>query len=160
SVRLHYQLTRLSNNITPFFADRLNVSGLAGITGNDQDPVNWGPPRLIFSSGFAGLTSAQSADNRSMAHVWGAEALHSIGRHAVTFGGDLHWQRWDVVSQQDPRGTFAFTGAASGSDLADFLLGLPHTSSIAVGNADKGFRAPGLDGYITDDWRVSPVLTV
>ena len=34
-----------------------------------------------------------------------------------------------------------FTGAATGSDFADFLLGIPHTSSIAFGNADKRLRA-------------------
>jgi hypothetical protein len=160
SLRLRYQITRLSNTVTPFFADRANVSGAAGIAGNNQDPVNWGPPRLIFSSGLAGLSTAQSLDNRHRTQAWGAEVLHGMGRHSVTFGGDVRDERWDIVSQQDARGTFAFTGAATGSDLADFLLGLPHTSSIAYGNADKFFRAPALDAYVTDDWRVNPILTV
>ena len=40
------------------------------------------------------------------------------------------------------------------------MLGLPHSSSIAFGNADKIFTAPAYDAYVTDDWRVSPVLTV
>ena len=64
----------------------------------------------------------------------------------------------DVLSQQDARGTFSFTGAATGSDLADFLLGIPATSSIAFGNADKGLRASNADAYINDDWRVTPTL--
>lgn len=160
SARLRYQLTRLSNTVTPFFANRTNVSGAAGIVGNNQDPINWGPPRLIFSSGIAGLSSGQSLDQRTLTQAWGAEALHGRGRHSITFGGDVRRQRWDVVSQQDARGTLAFTGAATGSDLADFLLGVPHTSSIAYGNADKYFRAPAYDAYITDDWRVNPVLTL
>jgi hypothetical protein len=160
SARLRYQLTRLSNTVAPFFANRANVSGAAGIGGNNQDPINWGPPRLIFSSGTAGLSSAQSLHNRTLTQAWGAEGLHGRGRHSITFGGDVRRQQWDVVSQQDARGTFAFTGAATGSDLADFLLGLPHTSSIAYGNADKYFRAPAYDAYITDDWRVNPVLTI
>src|SRR5207302_481070 len=63
-------------------------------------------------------------------------------------------------SQQDPRGAFTFTGAATGSDFAGFLLGIPDTSSIAFGNADKYFRASAFDAYITDDWRISPALTV
>ncbi len=40
------------------------------------------------------------------------------------------------------------------------MLGLPHSSSIAFGNADKDFLAPAYDAYVTDDWRVSPILTV
>jgi hypothetical protein len=160
SVRFRYQFTRLTTEVTPYFADRTNVSGEAGIGGNNQDPINWGPPRLIFSSGVAGLGTAQAALNRSQMHAWGAESLWSRGRHNITVGGDVRRQHWDLFSQQDARGTFAFTGADTGSDLADFLLGVPHTSSIAFGNPDKYLRAPAYDAYVTDDWRVSSVLTV
>jgi hypothetical protein len=68
--------------------------------------------------------------------------------------------RYDVVSQQNARGTFGFTGAATGSDLADFLLGLPQTSAIAFGNADKRLRGNGLEGFLQDDWRASASLTL
>ena len=47
-----------------------------------------------------------------------------------------------------------------GNDFADFLLGVPDTSAIAFGNADKYFRAASYDAYFTDDWRVSPGLTI
>src|SRR5262249_5634301 len=66
----------------------------------------------------------------------------------------------DIRSQQDPRGSFVFTGGITGLDLADFLLGLPSTSAIATGNADKFFRGWQHSAYLADDWRVSPVLTV
>ncbi len=66
----------------------------------------------------------------------------------------------DIESQQNPRGAFSFTGAVTGSDFADFLLGVPTTSSIAFGNADKNLRAYSSDAYITDDWRFSPTLTM
>ncbi len=160
SLRLRYQFTGLTTTMTPYFANRTNVSGEAAIGGNNQDPINWGPPNLIFSSGIAGLISPESARNRNLTNAIGAESLRSHGRHNITFGGDLRHQQWNVQSQQDARGTFSFSGGATGSDLADFLLGIPHTSSIAFGNADKYFRAPAYDAYITDDWRVSPVLTV
>ena len=160
SLRLRYQFTRLTNTVTPYFANRTNVSGEAGIAGNGQDPIDWGPPRLLFSSGIAGLGSAQAASNRNSTHGVGAEILSSRGRHNLTVGGDVRRQRWSILSQQDARGTFAFSGNASGSDLADFVLGLPHSSSIAFGNADKEFAAPAYDAYIADDWRVSPILTV
>ena len=60
--------------------------------------------------------------------------------HNLTIGGYLRRHAVDILSQQNPRGTFAFTGAATGSDFADFLLGIPSTSSIAFGNADKYLR--------------------
>ena len=160
SLRFRYQFTRLANGVTPYFANRINVSGEAGIAGNDQDPINWGAPRLLFSSGIAGLGGAQAADNHNSTHGWGAEILSSRGRHNITFGGDVRRQRWTILAQQDARGTFGFSGGATGLDFADFILGLPHSSSIAFGNADKDFTAPAYDAYVTDDWRVSPILTV
>jgi carboxypeptidase family protein len=160
SLRLRYQFTPLATEARPYFAGRTNVSAAAGIRGNNQDAENWGPPRLIFSSGVTGLDTAQSASNDTRTHAWGVEALLGRGRHTITLGGDVRRQQWSILSQQDPRGTFSFTGAATGSDLADFLLGIPHSSSIAFGNADKDLSAPGYDAYVTDDWRISPVLTV
>ena len=48
--------------MTPAFANVANVSGLAGIQGNNQSPVNWGPPALAFTS-IAGLSTGQYAAN-------------------------------------------------------------------------------------------------
>src|SRR5437763_505639 len=140
-------------------ANRTNVSGDAGITGNAQEPVTWGPPNLIFTS-VEGLADGRYTFNRTQTHAWNGESLLSRGRHSITAGGDVRNQHLDVLSQQDPRGSFSFTGASTGSDLADFLLGIPRTSSIAFGNADKFLRAWTYDGYINDDWRVSPSFTM
>jgi hypothetical protein len=159
SLRTRYQYTGLSTNVTPNFANRVNVSGVAGILGNNQEPVNWGPPNLLFSSGVAGVSSAQYASNSDSTHDWMIEGQSNRGRHNLTFGGDVKIRRLDVFSQQDARGTFGFNGAATGSDLADFMLGLPHTSAIAFGNADKNLRGVAPDAYVTDDWRVSPTFT-
>jgi hypothetical protein len=158
--RLRYQFNRLTSEVTPHFANRTNVSGDAQIGGNNQEPVNWGPPRVTFSSGVESLVDAQYAFTRSQTHAANAETLWGHGRHNTVFGGDVRWQQLDVRAQQDARGAFTFTGAATGSDLADFLLGVPHASSIAFGNADKYLLAPSYDAYVTDDWRFGPGLTL
>lgn len=170
SMNLGYRFSRLSTRVTPFWQGRENVSGIAGITGNNQDPENWGPPTLNFSSGLAALTDAQSSFDRNMTNAWSYAMLWNRGAHNITFGGDFRRQQFNYLSQQDPRGTFTFTGAATqgtengtplgGSDLADFVLGTPDTSSIAYGNADKYFRQSVYDVYFTDDWRLTPQLTV
>jgi hypothetical protein len=159
SLRGRYQFTRLTTQATPYFANRTNVSGDAGIAGNAQDPVNWGPPSLIFTS-VEGLADGKYTFNRNLSHAGNVESLLSRGRHSLTLGGDVRIQHFDVLSQQDPRGSFAFTGATTGSDFADFLLGIPHTSSIAFGNADKFLRASSYDAYVNDDWRASPSFTM
>ncbi|HEY6509354.1 MAG TPA: hypothetical protein VIY56_15145, partial [Vicinamibacterales bacterium] len=159
-LRARYQSTRVSSNVTPYFANRINVSGEAGITGNDQDPTNWGPPALSFASGTAGLSTAIYARNITWTNGGTAELLRTRGRHNMTFGAGARAVHLNVQSQQDPRGGFSFTGGASGADLGDFLLGLPASSTIAFGNADKRLRQWVGEAFVNDDWRVSAALTL
>jgi hypothetical protein len=156
-----YRFSRLRTETIPNFANRVNISGDAGITGNNQDPVNWGPPTLVFSSGIAPLTDGLSADNRNETNGASASVSWNHGRHNVMLGGDFRRQEFNYLSQQNPRGTFTFTGIATGvSDFADFLHGIPDTSAVAFGNADKYFRQSVYDAYLTDDWRIRPDLTI
>jgi hypothetical protein len=159
TLRARYQYTRTATQSLPYFSNRVNVSGGAGITGNDQDPLNWGPTTLTFASDLAGLTDGRYSSTIDRTHLWAGEIARFRGSHSVTAGGEIRRQANDVVGQPDPRGSFGFTGAASGVDFADFLLGLPQTSSIAFGNPDKHFRGGSYAAFLTDDWRIKPSLT-
>jgi hypothetical protein len=172
SIHLKYEFSRLSTNVTPYFANLTNISGNAGISGNDQTPANWGPPNLIFSSGIAGLSEPAFARNANQTQAFTYDSLWNRGRHAISFGVDVRRQQFDIVSQQNARGAFAFTGAATqeyvdgspvagtGSDLADFILGIPDTVAISFGNADKYLRGWVDDAFVEDDWRVKSGLTI
>ena len=87
---------------------------------------------------------------------FGIDSLLSRQAQHFSRAVDFRKQDYNDFFQQNPRGGFTFTGAetagpagaaASGSDLADFLIGVPDTSSIAYGNADKYFREPVYDVY-------------
>jgi trimeric autotransporter adhesin len=155
-----YHFSRLRTQVSPEFENRVDIEGEAGITGVSQAPTDWGPPAISFSSGIAALSDAQSSNNRNRTDGFSASAGVYRGRHNITVGGDVRWQQYNDFFQQDPRGSFNFTGAATGSDLADFLIGVPEASSIAFGNADKYFRQTVYDAYVSDDWRVLPILTI
>ena len=174
-VLLGYHLTRLRTEVRPEFAGHTNVSGNAGIGGNDRDATDWGPPGLTFSSGITGLGDANSAFNRNRTDQLSVDVKTNLRRHNFDYGGDFRREEFNEYGQQDPRGTFEFTGAATqaggssasggastntGSDLADFLLGIPDTSAISFGNPDKYFRQSVYDLYFTDDWRLLPQLTI
>jgi hypothetical protein len=154
------QFSRFSLRTRPHFSERRNVSGDAGITGNNQEPVNWGPPNLSFSSGMAGLSDAQRAVTRNQTIGVSGYLFLTRGSHNIGAGAGFRRQQFNSFAQQDPRGTFTFTGAAAGNDFAGFLLGIPDTSSIAFGNADKYFRASSYDVFVNDDWRFHPSLTI
>ncbi|MBL8229515.1 MAG: TonB-dependent receptor, partial [Bryobacterales bacterium] len=159
-VNIGLQYSRFANNTTPYFANRRNVAAEAGIQGNNQDPVNWGPPALLFASGIHPLTQPQYARNRNQTVGLSVDTYKNLGRHNLTGGMNYRRQQFNVFSQQDPRGTFAFTGLTTGADFASFLLGLPDTSSIAFGNADKYLRSRITELFVNDDWRVNPALTI
>ena len=157
---LGFQFSRQSVRTTPFFSNRENIAGVAGITGNNRDPINWGPPNLNFASGIQALSDATPSFTRNQTSAVSFGGLWNRGRHNLQFGADFRRQEFNLTSQQDPRGTFGFTGNAAGYDFAGFLLGIPDTSSIAFGNADKYFRVSNYDAYLIDDWRMAPNLTV
>jgi hypothetical protein len=106
--------------------------------------------------------------NRTQNHTFGYSGFWSHGRHNLQFGADYRHTLLNFLSQDNPRGTFGFTGdvtrsggdQATGYDFADFLLGTPQTSQIAFGNADKYFRASYYDAFVNDDWRVNGALTL
>ncbi|MBL8215342.1 MAG: TonB-dependent receptor [Bryobacterales bacterium] len=149
-----FELSRLRNRVTPWFSNRRNVSGEAGIIGNNQEAINWGPPAVQFADGITVLSQPQASLNRNQTASLSADMFLSRGRHNVTYGYTHRRQQFNVVGQQDARGSMVF------SSLGSFLLGLPDTSSIAFGNADKYLRGTTHEAFVSDDWRVNPGLTI
>jgi hypothetical protein len=159
NLNINVQYSRFAVRSVPYFADRFNVSGAAGITGNNQEPGNWGPPTLSFASGIQSLSDGLRAINRNQTVGFSPTLMWIRRPHNITMGMDYRRQQFNALSQQNPRGTFAFTGGP-GQDFTSFLLGIPDASSIAFGNADKYFRSAMWDAYFTDDWRIGPSLTI
>jgi hypothetical protein len=151
---LSYQFSRQAIRVNPFFANRANVSGQAGIAGNDQEPRYWGPPTLSFNNGVSTLSDAAESFTRNQTSAVSYTLLWSRNRHNVTFGTDARRQQFNLLGQQDARGSFTFP------NLAAFLAGVPDTASVSFGNADKYLRSWFNDGYFMDDWRISPGLTL
>jgi hypothetical protein len=160
SATMRYTFSRSVTESLPYFANRLDVSGDAGITGNDRDPRNWGPPSLNFAGGIARLSTGSYAFDRNLSHSVSYSSSWIRGRHSFGYGVDYKRQQYNLLSQRDARGTFTFTGAATGDDFADFLLGIPTASALAFGNADKYFRQSFINAYLTDDFRLLSSVTL
>ena len=136
-VRSTYQFTHAATTVTPFLTD----------------------PVLLFPD-IASLSDADEQRTIKSAHAIGAEAQLKQGRHNISIGGDLRRHRFDVASQPDARGTLSFTGAATGSAVGDFLLGIPATSSIAFGGGPLHLRGRSYDAYVNDDFRAGAGVTL
>jgi hypothetical protein len=160
SGNVRYAFGRMVNENLPYFGSRQDVSADAGIAGGDPDPRNWGPPSLNFSSGIARLSGGSYAFDRSQSHSVSYTGAWSRVGHAISYGVEFRRQQFNLLNQQNARGSFTFTGAATGNDFADFLLSTPAASSLAFGNADKYFRQSFYSVYWADDWRMNAGITL
>ncbi|HLK50964.1 MAG TPA: carboxypeptidase regulatory-like domain-containing protein [Bryobacteraceae bacterium] len=160
---LRYNFSRQALDTTPFFAyTKNNVSGAAGIQGNDQAPAFYGPPTLSFSNGITTLQDGNLARNHNTTQGVGESLLWVRGSHNFTFGADFRRLDFNQFSQQNPRGTFLFNGIFTGSAFSDFSRGLPATSSIVYdeNHPERYFRQSWIDAFVNDDWRLSSKLSL
>src|SRR5262249_18331672 len=152
--RLSYTFSRSTNTASPFFstlpASQANVAAALGIQGTYQaDPLYFGPPSINLQN-FYDLSDGSPSLQRNQTSSIGDALTWINGKHNMTFGGDVRFQQFNPVNESNARGAFTFNGGVTGYDLADFLLGVPDTASIAYGNADKYFRTRWWDVYAND----------
>jgi hypothetical protein len=94
------------------------------------------------------------------------------GNHTFKFGADGRQYRLNTFTPGNAASTYSFTAnswvkasssASStvgwGQDLAEFMLGLPTGGSMDT-NAFGSWYSYYVAGFVQDDWRVSPTLTV
>src|SRR5262249_51468033 len=106
SSTIRYQFNRAVTTALPYFGTRLDISGIAEISGNDRDPRNWGPPSLTFAGGIARLSGGSYAFDRNQSHGVSYSSNWIRGRHTLGYGADHKWQQFNLLSQKDARGSF------------------------------------------------------
>ena len=97
--------------------------------------------------------------NNNQTFSWSEQVVWRHGKHNYRFGGDFRRIYNDLHTEQNARGSFTFTGFATGYDFADFLLGLPQLTSIQGGSTTYGFRQNSWDLFLQDDWRATGNLS-
>jgi hypothetical protein len=156
----------------PYFATtNNNVASVLGITGTSQAPIDYGPPSIgiasfgTLSDGIYSLTRPQTLSfTDNVTYVWKR-------KHNFQFGYMVRVQDNPNNNEQSARGQFSFDGQATaqyvngvavkntGYGFADFLLGLPYTSTIQLATNDY-LRNWATAGFAQDDYRVARGLTV
>jgi len=81
-----------------------------------------------------------------------------IGTHTLKFGGEFHYDQDNVNAIAQFNGSFLFFGTETGSDFADFLLGIPSQYNQSQLQPFYGLNKY-LGLYAQDGWRMTPSLT-
>jgi hypothetical protein len=114
--------------------------------------LNVGPGSLTQAP-FTGLFQ-----NRFMPS---ANAIWTLGRHTVSFGGSYAYTQLNVRNDRIGKGMI------SSPDFANFLLGNISyqnlaftTTSLMLGNANRYYRANQTGLYVQDKFQVTPTLSI
>ncbi|HUY82437.1 MAG TPA: carboxypeptidase regulatory-like domain-containing protein [Acidobacteriaceae bacterium] len=90
-----------------------------------------------------------------------ANAIWSVGRHTVTFGGSYSYTQLNVRNERTGKGMIATP------DFANFLLGnIAYqnddftTTSFMLGNANRYYRANQVGMYLQDKFQILPTLSL
>ncbi len=160
------------NQATSFFSNGADIAGNLGIQGASTNPLNYGPPNLSFTN-FSGLSDSNPTLRRVETMTGSAGLRYTRGTHAIAIGTDFTRNIWDLLLEQNARGTLFFGGSATaligasgravantGYDMADFLLGYVQQSTVRSGGYDTYPRSLSGDGYVQDEWSVRKNLTL
>ena len=184
SVRWIYGKGKITNNAgltynhnrvatTNLYSTVTDVAGNAGITGISTNPFDWGLPGTSFNS-FTGFSDPTPTRELDQTYTISDGVVWNRGKHNWRFGGDYRRISQNFQSARNAEGGFVFTGFATseylpgstqavtgtGSDFADFLIGLPQQTSLQSGTSSYQFLANAYDLYVQNDWRILANLSL
>ena len=170
SSSVRFNLNR--NETTSYFTNGEDIAGKLGIQGASTNPLNFGPPNLNFTN-FSSLSDSNPMLRRVETFTGSASVRYTRGAHAIAIGVDFTRNIWNLLIEQNARGTLFFGGSATaaqdasghsvpntGYDLADFLLGYVQQSTVRSGGYDTYPRSIQGDGYVQDEWNIRKNLTL
>jgi outer membrane receptor protein involved in Fe transport len=149
-----------STSVEPSAHPNEDFAAQNGILGTSHNAAVLGIPRFTITgySVIGDLTSTLNGTTHDYHFI--DDFSHTLGTHSLKVGGIVSWLKPSPLFYPSPRGNYSYLGGYTNSPFADFLLGLPTTGSVGVGNPQLNARAWRIGGYIQDDWRASSRLTV
>jgi Carboxypeptidase regulatory-like domain len=118
-------------------------------------------PQIYFNNFFIGVPTLNTFQPNNTFMV-GDVFSKVVGRHTWKFGGEFRYHQINERNYASPNGNFVFDGSATGSDIADFLIGAPASSGgytqAALQLLDSRTRYGGV--FAQDAWKVKPNLTL
>ena len=157
---LRFTYNRSGINVVNNFTNKTNIEGQLGITGVSQRPEDFGLPVINLAPQFSSLQDTSPLVRTTQNYSLSESMSLTRGKHNWSWGGDFRHQIVDASNASNARGTFQFTGGASGAPFADFLLGFAQLTSLQSGAHDYNFRSNTISLYVQDNWRMGKNLTV
>src|SRR5579872_818844 len=135
-------------------------------------PVTWGIPSVTFAGdGFSafGDNSDGPYQNQNNTAQFIDNLSWNKGKHSLKFGFEYDRQNFNQLGNQYSRGQYSYAANATrnaayaqntGDAFAEFLLGTPFQTNVAVAAAEAHFQRNAYAAFVDDTWKVTPKLTL
>ena len=159
-----------------------NPNTVAGLnvptqTGNLPDSQFYNGLASFNFGTFTGINNTTPSNTINQTISYSDFVAYRHKGHNMRMGFDIRRVHADSIGGNNPLGSYTFSGYATaspasqvagtagtangtGNGFADFLLGLPESTSIQAGLYKDYLRENVYDGYFTDDWRAKANLTL
>jgi hypothetical protein len=174
---------RYNSETRNYFTDTANnPTDAVGLTVNNQaggfaDPRFYNGLPTINISDYQTLSNQTPGQTINQTISFSDFVSYRHKKHNMRYGFDIRRVHLDSIGGNNPLGSFSFTGyataspsdqvngaagqtGASGDAFADFLLGLPQSTSLQAGLYKTYLRENVYDWYVTDDYRLSADWTL
>ena len=134
-----------------------------GIVGVPTTGVRTGPQFAIngVTAWNPDTNSNNYQDNPQTTLQWIDNLSWTRGRHFMKFGFDVVRDRFNGNNiASNVYGVYNFTGTYTGIGYADFLLGVPQTTNLALPNPNRHLRGTTWGVYAQDQFKVNSRLTL
>jgi hypothetical protein len=160
----HYYQTFFGNDISQDPAN-YNFKG-----GKYEIPTGLGGPSNPIYNGIPGITFVgfNNAIGLGWPKIIGPDRVLEFidhvsiirGKHAFKFGGELVANTSTENETSNAKGPMRFKSGGGRSALLNFFEGRLNRARLFVGDPVRTLSAEGFAGFLQDDWRVTPRLTV
>jgi Carboxypeptidase regulatory-like domain len=124
------------------------------------NPIDWGMPGIRFRDFYGGY--ANNGIGITWPKILGPNTVLELldhvsvthGKHAFKFGGEI------ILNQAKEDVTANAKGPVRFASLNDFFDGKIHQANLLLGDPIRTLTNQGFAGFLQDDWRVTPRLTL
>jgi hypothetical protein len=152
-------------HVNPYWADAIGSDLLRefGIQGISTAGINNVPIFQITGVTSIDLDAVDDSyqNNPGTGFQWIDNLSWTRGRHFMKFGVDISRERINGNRiSSNIYGAYNFSGAYTGLGYADFLLGIPQTTTLGLVNPERDFRGTSWAFYAQDQFKVTNSLTL
>jgi hypothetical protein len=161
----HFSFMRANNDLgQPEGGKGISLASQGFVTGVGTpgivplNPAGEGVENIVFNSFSIGTNANELKQVNNTYQVLDnfSKIYHD---HTFRFGAEFHYDQINTNPMAQFNGNFLFTGSETGSDFADFLLGIPSQYNQSQLNPFYG-RNKYFGLFAQDSWRIRPDLTI